>query len=135
MHYVVALAVALSCATLPVTSAFAADISLVNHGDTWRYTKGSSPYQGDWKTVPDAGLGATWQSGPGGFGYGDRDDATTLSDMQNSYSTVYIRRSFTIPSPVDTNMHLILVMDWDDGFVAWLDGTEIKRDRAPGSIG
>jgi hypothetical protein len=116
-------------------STHAAEIALVNHGDTWRYNKGNSPYQADWKTVADSGLGASWQTGPGGFGYGDGDDATVLSDMSTSYSTIYIRRSFTIDSPVDTNMHLILVMDWDDGFVAWLDGQELKRDRAPGAVG
>lgn len=135
MKHVVTLTAALFCAAFAITSAFAADIPLVNRGDTWRYNKGNSPYQADWKTVADAGLGASWLSGPGGFGYGDNDDATVLSDMQNNYSTVYIRKSFTIPDPVDTNMHLILVMDWDDGFVAWLDGVEIKRDRAPGNIG
>lgn len=135
MNHVVTFAAALLCAALSLTSTLAADIPLVNRGDTWRYNKGNAPYQADWKSVADASLGASWQSGPGGFGYGDGDDATVLSDMQNNYSTVYIRRSFTIPSPMDTNMHLILVMDWDDGFVAWLDGQEIKRDRAPGSVG
>src|SRR6186713_2342878 len=135
MNHVVTWVAALFCTALAVTPTLAADIPLVNRGDTWRYNKGNAPYQADWKTVADAGLGASWQSGPGGFGYGDGDDATVLSDMQNNYSTVYIRRSFTIPSPVDTNMHLILVMDWDDGFVAWLDGQELRRDRAPGSVG
>lgn len=123
------------CSALALISTHAADIPLVNRGDTWRYNKGSSPYQADWKTAPDAGLGASWLSGPGGFGYADGDDATVLSDMQNNYSTVYIRKSFIVPSMVDTNMHLILVMDWDDGFVAWLDGQELRRDRAPGNIG
>jgi hypothetical protein len=37
---------------------------------------------------------ATWLAGASGFGYGDSDDATVLSDMQNAYSTVYTRRLF-----------------------------------------
>jgi hypothetical protein len=135
MNRVVFLASILFGAGLPLVSSNAADIPLVNRGDTWRYNKGNSPYQANWKSVTDAGLGASWQSGPGGFGYGDGDDATVLSDMSTSYSTIYIRKSFTIAAPVDTNMHLILVMDWDDGFVAWLDGQELRRDRAPGAVG
>lgn len=137
MHSFVRLTLAPLCAALSFISptVFAADIPLVNRGDIWRYNKGSSPYQANWKTVADSGLGASWASGSGGFGYGDSDDATVITDMQNNYSTVYIRKSFEIAAPVDTNMHLVLVMDWDDGFVAWLDGVEIKRDRAPGTAG
>jgi len=137
MHSVVRRALASLCVAFTIIplSTLAADVPLVNRGDTWRYNKGSSPYQANWKTVADGGLGASWASGTGGFGYGDSDDATILSDMQNNYSTVYVRKSFEIAAPMDTNMHLVLVMDWDDGFVAWLDGVEIKRDRAPGTVG
>jgi hypothetical protein len=34
-------------------------------------------------------------AGSGGFGMGDADDATVLSDMVSNYSTVFTRKTFT----------------------------------------
>jgi hypothetical protein len=113
----------------------AADIPVVNRADPWRYRKGTSEPQTNWQTVANATLDASWLTGPGGFGYGDGDDATLLSDMRSNYTTVSIRQEFQIGTPADTNLHLILIMDWDDGYVAWLDGVELRRDRAPGANG
>ncbi|HXJ59460.1 MAG TPA: right-handed parallel beta-helix repeat-containing protein [Verrucomicrobiae bacterium] len=100
---------------------------LVNHGDSWHFRKGTNEPQADWKTAAEAALDDTWQTGPGGFGYGDGDDATELSDMFNGYTTVYIRRSFTIVSAPEPGRRLALIMDWDDGFVAYIDGVEVAR--------
>src|SRR6266542_264876 len=108
---------------------------LVNHGDLWRYRKGTSAPPAGWQTNADAALDSSWLSGPGGFGYGDNDDATVLADMPSNYTTVYIRRSFDVSSAVDPNRHLKLLMDFDDGFVAWLDGVEIARANVPGAAG
>ncbi len=111
-------------------------VALVNHGDAWRYFKGTSEPAADWKTVPDASLDLNWLTGPGGIGYGDGDDATVLSDMRNAYSTVYLRQTFAAPMNVDPSRHLRLVMDYDDGFVAWLDGVEIARSsNVAGAVG
>jgi hypothetical protein len=101
--------------------------ALVNHGDSWRYRKGLSAPQTDWRTDTDANLDATWLTGPGGFGYGDGDDATILADMVGGYNTVYIRKSFLVTGPVDPARRVVLTMDWDDGFVAYLDGSEVAR--------
>lgn len=115
-----------------------ADTSLVNHGDSWRYHKGNTAAQADWKTTTDLGLDATWLSGNGGFGYADNAPEvalvqTPLSDMQNNYTTVFIRRTFQISSAVDPAMHLMLTMDWDDGFIAWLDGAYLTSSNCPGA--
>jgi parallel beta-helix repeat protein len=106
------------------------DVELVRHGDLWRYFKGTSQPVTNWQTIPDDALSAQWLTGPGGFGYGDGDDATLLTDMSNGYTTVYIRQTFTITGPVDANLHLQFRMDFDDGFIAWLDGVEIGRFNA-----
>src|SRR5436190_8152302 len=113
---------------------------LVNHGDLWRYHKGTNAPQAVWKTLADALLDNTWGSGNGGFGYADNANETSLcqpllSDMTNRYTTVYLRRSFLISNTADSNLHLLLTMDWDDGFVAYLDGAEIQRALAPGAAG
>jgi hypothetical protein len=64
-----------------------------------------------------------WLEGPGGFGRGDGDDNTVLPD---SVATVYLRKSFTI---LDTSVisYAVLHMDYDDAFVAYLNGVEIAR--------
>src|SRR5262245_543415 len=96
MHSFAKLAAAAFCAAFPLLSAIAADVPLVSRGDTWRYHKGTNAPQSNWNTVADASLNADWASGPGGIGYADGDDATILSDMQNRYVTVYVRRTFNI---------------------------------------
>jgi parallel beta-helix repeat protein len=100
---------------------------LVRFDDTWSYHKGTNAPQAGWMTIDDEDLDATWATGPGGFGFGDNDDNTVLNDMLNGYTTVYTRRSFSLTAGFDTNRHLHLVMDWDDGFIAWLDGVELAR--------
>lgn len=105
----------------------AAQTPLVSAGSTWKYHRGTNAPQASWKTATDAALNAEWGSGAGGFGYGDGDDATTLEDMRNRYTTVYIRQSFTIAAPLDPALVLRLTVDFDDAFVAYLDGQEIAR--------
>ena len=62
-----------------------------------------------------------WSEGINGIGYGDDDDSTVVSSGIHS---VYIRFRFTVE---DTALlrQLILDMDYDDGFAAYLNGTEI----------
>lgn len=105
---------------------------LVRHGDTWRFHKGISAPQSNWQSIMDASLDGTWGSGAGGFGYADNLNETNglgtiLSDMLNRYTTIYMRRTFDVTNAIDPNLNLQLIMDWDDGFVAYLDGAEIKR--------
>src|SRR5438552_1910441 len=117
--------------TAQVGAAFAPPTPLVNHGDLWNFYK---PTNGepvaDWQTVDDASLGPAWESGSGGFGYGDPGivgENTTLSDMINRYTTFYIRQTFAVTNAVDPGLRLQLVVDYDDGYVAYLDGAELTR--------
>ena len=113
---------------------------LVGHGDTWYYHKGTNAPQADWQTTDDEILDSTWAVGPGGFGFGDPGivgEATTLNDMLNGYSTFYIRKMFDAPAGMDTNAHLRLTVDYDDGFVAYLNGVELQRantTNGPGTV-
>ncbi|HKQ39619.1 MAG TPA: right-handed parallel beta-helix repeat-containing protein [Verrucomicrobiae bacterium] len=103
--------------------------NLVKHDDEWRYHLGTNAPQANWKTVLDDGEldPVMWGYGPGGFGYEDGDDNTLLLVMSNRCSTLYIRRNFDIPAGVDPIRNLRLTMDWDDGFIAWIDGVEVAR--------
>src|SRR5207249_8804619 len=114
MNSVVKLPAVIFCAALCLTSAFA-QTPLVNHGDSWRYRKGTSAPQSDWKTASDSGLDASWLTGNGGLGYADNATETMLcqtilSDMRNAYTTVCLRRSFTVAAAVDPNLHFQLRM-------------------------
>ncbi len=127
------LLLAMLCVATTFLSIQAADVPLVNHGDTWRWHKGNTPLQSNWKTVADAGLDATWFSSAGGFGYSadtmneTNQCKTILTDMRNTYTTLYMRKQFTIAAPLDTNLYLQLTMDFDDGFIAWLDGNYLTN--------
>jgi hypothetical protein len=111
-------------------------VPLVNHGDLWRYHLGTNAPGAGWQTNAEVALDPVlWGTGPGGFGYEDGDDATVVV-MSNRCTTIYIRKNFDITDPVDAARHLQLVMDYDDGFIAWLDGAELARSsNAPGAVG
>ncbi len=112
---------------------------LAAHGDDWYWRRGTNAPQANWMTVADSGLDATWTIAPGGFGYGDNaivGEATHVDPgMLGVHTTLYIRIPITVPSPLNTNASLILTADYDDGFVAYLDGTEMVRRNVPGMPG
>ncbi|MBN2581575.1 MAG: right-handed parallel beta-helix repeat-containing protein [Planctomycetes bacterium] len=106
-------------------------MELVSPGDTWAYFPGKtapSTPAGAWKE-PDFDDSA-WLRGDGGFGYGDNDDATILNDMEGSYVSVYIRKAFNLDS-VPQDRVVELLMDYDDGFVAYLNGREVAWTCVP----
>lgn len=65
-----------------------------------------------------------WESGPAGFGYGDGDDRTELSDMEGNYTAVFIRREFEIPAGTDFSK-IGLVINYDDAFVLHVNGRKL----------
>lgn len=110
------------------------DTVLIEVGENWRYFKGvteaSSPVNA-WRQVGFDDSGAGWLVGATGIGYGDGDDATVLGDMRNNYLSIYCRKTFTLADPASID-HLILEIDHDDGFVAYLNGSEVGRASMPG---
>jgi hypothetical protein len=121
----------------PPTSSFSTN-TLVAHGDPWHWRRGTNEPQADWRTALDTGLDATWDVAPGGVGYGDPGiigEATTVNGMINVHTTLYIRKSFTVPTALETGAQLFLRSDYDDGFVAYIDGTEVARLNVPGAVG
>lgn len=94
--------------------------SLVVASNEWRYFSGNSEPPSAWAELTfndDA-----WLKGPGGIGWGDGDDATVISRVPS----VYLRRKFSV-AELDKIVSLILYVDFDDGFVAYLNGKEIAR--------
>jgi hypothetical protein len=101
---------------------------IINDGDTWKYFKGTEHPGALWDTAgfDDSG----WSSGATCIGYGDCAE-TVLDDMKNSYWSFYARKTFTVTdaSLVTT---LTLWVDWDDGYVANINGVEVQRSHMPG---
>ena len=99
---------------------------LVLANDTWSYFPGTSEPPGNWNTVGfDDG---SWQKGPGGIGYGDDDDGTIISPV----SSVYLRIIFNI-NDLSVIVKAILLADYDDGYVAYLNGNEVARSGMSGT--
>ncbi len=94
--------------------------SIIVANDTFRYLPAISEPDADWNILGFSDDG--WEKAPGSIGYGDGDD-TTLIDPVNS---LYLRISFSVGS--DTLIEkLLLDIDYDDAFVACLNGTEFAR--------
>ncbi len=105
----------------------------INVGDTWKYLKGTAEPPSSWAaTLFDD---TSWLSGPSGFGYGtdcSAQHATVLSDMLSTYMSVYLRHQFRVDNP-GTIATLTLTVDYDDAFVAYINGTEVARRNVVGT--
>ncbi len=97
--------------------------TLINQGDEFSYAVGSASIPNDWKTL--SFNASSWLKGLSGFGFGDNDDATSFP---NGTLSVFVRKTFTIDN-LSQIKELLLHVDYDDGFVAYLNGTEIARQN------
>ena len=118
--------------------------ALIAVGQYWRYTKGTSEPSASWTSFRFSD--AAWSIGPTGIGRGDGDDQTVLNDLrrvsdnpdtpadesQPGYVSVYLRSTFHLTAKSREEIdNLILSVDYDDGFKAFLNGTEIARRNLP----
>lgn len=94
----------------------------VAYNGSWKYIEGTSEPDPTWREIgyDDSG----WSTGVGSFGYGDGDDSTIISPL----TSFYLRKSFNVPDMSIFNS-AILIMDYDDAFVAYLNGIEIARSN------
>ncbi len=97
--------------------------SAIQEDDIWKWICPDSTTGLDWmkSSFDDSG----WKSDKGGFGYGDGDDQTLIPSRRVS---VYIRASINI-TDVKSIIAAKLHIDYDDGFVAYLNGAEIARSN------
>ena len=65
---------------------------------------------------------SSWSEGASGIGYGDDDDATVIAPT----ISLYMRKEFQI-FDVSHISRIILDIDYDDAFIAYLNGVEIGR--------
>ncbi|MEM1359079.1 MAG: CotH kinase family protein, partial [Bacteroidota bacterium] len=101
--------------------------TLITQGDIFRYHLPDAPFLSNWRDLDFDD--AVWSTGPSGFGHGDGDDTT---EVPPGTLTVQLRKKFTLTAPEDIT-DMVLSMDIDDGFVAYLNGQEVARDNIRGS--
>jgi hypothetical protein len=100
-------------------------VVLIENGAEWKYFKGTQePSMGrdNWRQV---GFNdSNWLSGKTAIGYGESFIVTNLSDMRGGYSTVYLRKTFTI-TDLDEIGILKLEAKYDDGVNIWINGVHV----------
>ena len=100
--------------------------TLVNQGDVFKYNIPNNEPDTNWKNLNfDSSL---WSNGSSGFGYGDGDDNTSIP---NGTLSVYLRKTFSV-NDLENLISLILDIDYDDAFVAYINGIEICRANING---
>jgi hypothetical protein len=96
--------------------------TVIDWGDEFYYFQGVDKPPNNWN---QPGFDASsWQTGFSGFGSGDNDDATLL----DSLTSLYIVKQFDVES-LDRILKVALNIDYDDAFVAYLNGIEIAREN------
>ncbi len=97
-------------------------LTLIDDGETWSYFKGTSaPAGGEsaWTAVDYDD--SSWSQGLAPVGYGEDFVETVLSDMRYNYSTVYLRKTFTVDTDIETENMTLEVM-FDDAVAVYLNG-------------
>ena len=109
------------------------DTVLVESQQPWRYFKGKSAPSSQpsaWRQIGfnDDPTQTLWLEGPTPIGFGKTFIQTVLSDMRNTYSTVYLRKVFVVKDLAAIGS-LQLEARYDDGFVAWINGVRVASDN------
>jgi len=94
--------------------------TIIDWGDNWNYFLGSNSPPDNWNQQNFNDLG--WSNGPSGFGYGDDDDATIVDPVMS----LYVRHEFNANN-IESILKIFLHVDYDDAFVAYINGVEIAR--------
>jgi hypothetical protein len=116
----------LLCHAVPAQSA-----TLISANSTWRFLRGtneaSSPEITAWR---NAGFNdASFADAPAPFWYGDiRLGGTQLLDMQNNYTCIFLRKTFTVNNVSEIG-GLRLTYYIDDGFIAWINGQPVFSEN------
>jgi hypothetical protein len=100
--------------------------TLINQGATFKYLIPTSEPNSSWKNLNFND--ENWVQGTSGFGYDDGDDSTIIP---NGTKSIYLRKTFFIDDIANVSS-LILDIDYDDAFVAYINGQEVARANING---
>jgi len=96
--------------------------TVIDWGDDWRYRANFSEPPEFWREWWYNA--SSWDLGPSGFGFGDDDDSTEVPVV----TSISIRKTFHVDDPENV-VAMILHVDFDDAFVAWLNGKSLEVAR------
>ena len=103
-------------------------------GSNWKFHDQGANLGTSWR---DPGFDdSTWVSGNTYAGYGESYINTVVSygsNPNNKYITTYFRTTFDLATAPKNVQELLGDVSYDDGFVAYLNGTEIARSNLPAS--
>ena len=116
----------------PTSPPQVAATTLLPSHSIWRYLASPTDQGTSWRGVlyDDS----SWPSGPGVLGFGDASIATQVPWGPNPnarYTTTYFRTSFVLSEPPSQIQSLTLMANYDDGFIAYLNGVEVARRGLP----
>lgn len=103
----------------------------IPQGSQWYYLDNGTDQGTAWRASSFDNSG--WAFGPAKLGYSD-NAVTTVSygpDANNKYITTYFRKQFNVPSIAALTSTLQLNVLRDDGFIIYINGTEVLRDNLP----
>ncbi len=133
----VALCLALTLSSASAQNVVIHEVSSVQSDRRLQFPPGALPKLGAlprWHEL-DFTLPSWWQSGAGPFGFGYTQTANLQTPMVGKTPAVYLRKEFTLSAATAASaLPLQLLIDYDDGFVAFLNGQEIAR-RNTGAAG
>ena len=110
------------------------DVPVIAKGDVWKYSDAGEKPAENW-TAPDYD-DSLWSSGASRLGFASSGTfGTTLNRYVGGGSsgthvrTYYFRRTFTMPAGAELMTELKASLDCDDGYIAYINGTEVARDQ------
>ena len=106
-------------------------IYFISKGSLWSYNDNGLIPNPLWKEIEF--FEDSWSSGYAELGYGDDDEATTVSygdDSDEKHITTYFRKEFFVENILGVES-LVLKVLRDDGVVVYLNGEEVMRDNMP----
>ena len=97
--------------------------TIIDIGQNWKYKVPLSEPSPSWKSSSFAETG--WMDGQSSTLFDDNVNTKIIAQRKTS---VFMRKKFSVPH-LDDLKSLWLHMDYDDGFVAYINGTEVCRSQ------
>jgi len=100
---------------------------LIHPGVLWQYYPATTELPKDWKELSFDDT--SWLTGKGGIGYADGDDSTIVDPV----ISLFLRVEFNLADTGNISA-VYFYMDYDDAFVAYINGNEIARANISGTV-
>jgi hypothetical protein len=108
------------------------NVIAIAQGSSWKHNFLSRNLGSAWRVPGYSDSG--WHTDRGPLGYGASSLVTVLTNspgMTMRPVTTYFRKEFVVNDDAASISNLTLAVNYDDGFVAWLNGQEVVRRAMP----